>query len=870
MRFGWGMTLLKYFYPALTVPKLQDRDVCLGAVRQQAPIIAHDLRSITIPGQTSTKLCHALLGVCEEPNVNPVTMSFPRAAPLIPKVWESKGKTPFQVVHLSDVHIDRHYEVGADAICTKPICCRRYADDKSSVERPAGPHGMTHCDTPTALLRQLLANANSINSKFNIFTGDVADGAVWLYNQNENTASLQHFNDELRSGLASRTFPSFGNHETAPANAFPRNTTTRANVQWDWLDDTATSQVKHNSGSYSMVVPETSLRILSLNTNYWFKGNFWLYDSNNQQADPNGVLAFAIKELQAAEDAQQRVWIIAHMPPSNGDAMKDQPNYFDQIVQRYKNTIAGQFYGHTHIDEFVVSYSDWNNRNANTAISVHHIAPAITPRGANPAFRVYDVDPDTYEIMDTKTIMAETSSPSFQTSPQWITQYSARQFYSAAVGEWPANKPLNPEFWHRVTEAFEADNDLFLQFVVFKDRGGKLQNCDAACKQRTICNLRAGRKENGCVGFFSLSFGSGPRLPFRKRDAYGSDDLEAHSHAHHCEGVGLSSILSGLMTELQSPDGELLQQELKIACVSSSHFYTLILNRNNSSSTSDCLIFDGGNVTSYLKTVKTWLDANPNEVITFIFTNPENASLLDFWKPAFDDSGISPLAYAPLAPPVKQSDWPTLGELIDSGKRVIVFMDAGANTAVVPFILPEFQMIWETPFSVTDPTFPCRVDRIHGPLPVEDHTYMINHSLNVNILPSGGDVIIPDRMNAQRTNGMASILSHIGNCAPLGANRNPQFILMDWVHIGDGFRVADMLNGLPSPPPHSPSNSTLGQVSGSFQSARLPPTWISVVVLILGVLGADAVRFALSMMFFYQGVHGYSHFTSYPHTLWLR
>ncbi|KAF9033609.1 PLC-like phosphodiesterase [Panaeolus papilionaceus] len=208
-------------------------------------------------------------------------------------------------------------------------------------------------------------------------------------------------------------------------------------------------------------------------------------------------------------------------------------------------------------------------------------------------------------------------------------------------------------------------------------------------------------------------------------------------------------------------------------------------------------IFDGGNVTSYLRTVKTWLDANPNEVITFIFTNPENVSLQDFWRPAFDDSGISSIAYVPPAPPVKQSDWPTLGSLIDSGKRVVVFMDAGADTAIIPYILPEFQMIWETPFSVTDPTFPCRVDRIHGPLSVEDHTYMINHSLNINILPSGGDVIIPDRMNAQITNGMASILSHIQNCAPLGASRNPQFILMDWVHIGDGFRVADMLNGVP-------------------------------------------------------------------------
>ena len=40
--------------------------------------------------------------------------------------------------------------------------------------------------------------------------------------------------------------------------------------------------------------------------------------------DPNGILAFAAQELQAAEDAGQRAWIIAHMPPSSSDALYDQ------------------------------------------------------------------------------------------------------------------------------------------------------------------------------------------------------------------------------------------------------------------------------------------------------------------------------------------------------------------------------------------------------------------------------------------------------------------------------------------------------------------------------------------------------------------
>jgi hypothetical protein len=42
---------------------------------------------------------------------------------------------------------------------------------------------------------------------------------------------------------------------------------------------------------------------------------------------------------------------------------------------------------------------------------------------------------------------------------------------------------------------------------------------------------------------------------------------------------------------------------------------------------------------------------------------------------------------------MKQSDWPTLGQLIDSGKRVVVFLDSGADVSSVPFILPEFEMV---------------------------------------------------------------------------------------------------------------------------------------------------------------------------------
>ncbi|KAL0063565.1 hypothetical protein AAF712_009182 [Marasmius tenuissimus] len=204
------------------------------------------------------------------------------------------------------------------------------------------------------------------------------------------------------------------------------------------------------------------------------------------------------------------------------------------------------------------------------------------------------------------------------------------------------------------------------------------------------------------------------------------------------------------------------------------------------------ILFDGGLVVDYLKKVKSFLDANPNEVVTLLFTNPEDVSITDVWKPAFDDSGITPLTYVPPHQPMARSEWPTLGELIDSGKRVIVFLDAGAEDGGVDSILPEFTMIWEPPFSSTDPNFPCKVDRISGPLSPADHMYMLNHNLNAEVIDG---VLISDRVHAPTTNSVNSIMADANGCEPLADGHAPNFVMLDYVNVGEGMKAVDQLNG---------------------------------------------------------------------------
>ncbi|KIM91286.1 hypothetical protein PILCRDRAFT_507 [Piloderma croceum F 1598] len=527
--------------------KLEDDDVCQGTVGEQGPIIAQDLRQISLSGQTGTLICDAVLGLCQAPAVNPHTVPIPEAAPANPKVWNSSGNAPFQVLHFSDVHIDRQYTPGSEANCTKPICCRNFADDTSTPTLPAGPNGEPKCDPPVSLADSMLEFAQQTGSSanFSIFTGDVVEAAVWLVNKSEVTNDLQDFNSEMAAKLQAPVFPSLGNHDVAPVNFFPRNTTSNASdFQWRWIGSEAASQVDHLSGSYWKMAPGMNLRIISLNTQYWYKLNLGLYDSDTLQPDPNGILAFLVESLQATEDADQRAWIIGHIAPGHVDALHDQSNYYNQIIQRYKNSIAGQFFGHSHQDQFEIAYSDYSNQQAATAIGFASLSPALTPRSGNPAFKMYDVDPDTFEVVDIKVYTTNMSDPSFQTTPTWELYYSARDTYGPLVPSLTATESLSPAFWHNLTEVFAKNESAFQIYNTFLSRDGAVVACDDTCRNTTICGLRAMRAENNCNVVM-------PGINFSRRHVR-APATAGRVYDLGCEGSGVGNIMQKLNVYLSS------------------------------------------------------------------------------------------------------------------------------------------------------------------------------------------------------------------------------------------------------------------------------------------------------------------------------
>ena len=206
-----------------------------------------------------------------------------------------------------------------------------------------------------------------------------------------------------------------------------------------------------------------------------------------------------------------------------------------------------------------------------------------------------------------------------------------------------------------------------------------------------------------------------------------------------------------------------------------------------------CILKDAGPLEDFLSPIKSFLDDNTDEVVTLLLTNGDGIAVSDF-DAVFQAVGLASYVYAP-AGVIALDAWPTLGELIARGQRLIVFMDYHADTSKVDYILDEFAFIYETPFDTTDAAFAqCTVDR-----PPNGDTAalmgLVNHFLDAEIDLFGDKILIPDTLKAGTTNSLASITAQTSLCVSQHA-RTPNFVLLDFISVGDALEAQQQLNGL--------------------------------------------------------------------------
>ena len=194
-----------------------------------------------------------------------------------------------------------------------------------------------------------------------------------------------------------------------------------------------------------------------------------------------------------------------------------------------------------------------------------------------------------------------------------------------------------------------------------------------------------------------------------------------------------------------------------------------------------CDLLNAGSAETYFTNITRWIQGHPFDVVTLLIGNADFRAVTDYIAP-LADSGLSKYAYVPPKVPMNITDWPTLSSMILTGKRVVIFMDYNANQTAVPYILDEFSQIWETPFSPTNSSFPCTIERPPG-LSNEDagtRMYMANHNLNTEINALGTSLLVPTTTLINETNAVNGTGS-LGSMADECAGKIPQLCLL-FVH----------------------------------------------------------------------------------------
>ncbi|TKY89531.1 hypothetical protein EX895_001316 [Sporisorium graminicola] len=241
---------------------------------------------------------------------------------------------------------------------------------------------------------------------------------------------------------------------------------------------------------------------------------------------------------------------------------------------------------------------------------------------------------------------------------------------------------------------------------------------------------------------------------------------------------------------------------------------------------SSCSLENGGTLESYLSKVKSWVDSNPNDVLTLLIVNSDDLAVSNF-ATAFQSTGLSSKAYSPGTAALAKDAWPTLGSLIDAGKNVVVFIDNSADVSSVPYILPHFQNTWENAYDQTATPFNCSIDRINAGSQAANLMYLVNHYLDTSFSLFGTTVYIPDTAQLSTTNSYASVMSNANNCAGLHGGVYPTYVLTDFYDFGNGsvFQAAARMNGVQytakpiGNATKSSSGSSSGNASGSGSSS---------------------------------------------------
>jgi hypothetical protein len=248
-----------------------------------------------------------------------------------------------------------------------------------------------------------------------------------------------------------------------------------------------------------------------------------------------------------------------------------------------------------------------------------------------------------------------------------------------------------------------------------------------------------------------------------------------------------------------------------------------------------CDLLDAGLLSEWLVEIKEWLEQNPNEVVTVLLVNSDNANAQQLGA-EFSTANITEFAYVPSSPSVAPAagSWPTLQTLISSGKRLMVFvanMPSTQTPADLLYLQDEFTFIFENPFDQLNASdFTCTPDRpssVRGnptAAIASNRMALLNQFLDKSAGIAGIEIPDVDAINITNSPDTTQIgtLGHILTSCHTEYGRSPTFVLTDFATEGNAMAAVDAINGVTSPvgrvaPPPISSTKKASKSDVTFQ-----------------------------------------------------
>ncbi|KAM4726068.1 sphingomyelin phosphodiesterase isoform 1-T3 [Anableps anableps] len=419
--------------------------------------------------------------------------------PVTPPSPPTPGSPQSRVLFLTDIHWDKDYKTGSTADCKKPLCCREDSGVPKWKQREAGHWGTySKCDLPLRTVENLLENAAKAGPwDWVYWTGDIPAHNVWSQTRDQQLTELTVISRLIHKYLGANVtvYPAVGNHESTPVNSFPppfvhgnRSAAWLYDKMADewalWLPEQALKTLRYG-GFYTLEI-QPGLRVVSLNMNFCARENFWLMVNST---DPANQLQWLVQVLQASEDKGEKVHIIGHIPP--GLCLGSWSWNYYHIVNRYESTITGQFFGHTHLDEFQMFYDE---ETMARPLGVAFISPSVTTYvNLNPGYRIYYVDGNYKNssrlVLDHDTYILNLTEVNHnpEQKPKWSFLYRATEAYGLSS--------LFPSDCNALLRNFINDDRTFQKFWYLRHKGHVSESCREACKTTMLCFLRSGRSD---------------------------------------------------------------------------------------------------------------------------------------------------------------------------------------------------------------------------------------------------------------------------------------------------------------------------------------------------------------------------------------